>query len=85
MPSKSFICGVLELARIDVCLLTLKVHSKSSFNMGAFEFARISHTSIGYLDATQKLRWYMHSKWTRNNTLELPKTFNTQRPIVDVM
>jgi hypothetical protein len=61
MPSKSFICGVLELARIDVCLLTIRVHSKSSFNMGAFEFARISHTSIGYLNATQKLRLLVHA------------------------
>jgi len=52
---------VLELARIDVCLLTIRVHSKSSFNMGAFEFARISHTSIGYLNATQKLRLLVHA------------------------
>jgi hypothetical protein len=78
--------GVFEVARIDVCLLTVRVHSKSSFNMGVFKFARISPTSIGYLNATQKLQlWYMHSKWTKNITLELPQKFNTQRPIVDVM
>jgi hypothetical protein len=27
----------------------------------------------------------MNSKWTKNNTLEVPKNFKTQRPIVDVM
>jgi hypothetical protein len=78
--------GVFELARIDVCLLTIRMHSKSSFNMGMFEFATISCTSIGYLNATQKLHLLVHAfKVTINNTLELPKKFNTQRPIVDVM
>jgi hypothetical protein len=48
--------GVFELVRIDVCLLTIPVHSKNSkFNMGVFELARIGPTSIGYLNATQKL------------------------------
>jgi hypothetical protein len=84
-PRASFV-GVFEFARIDVCLLTIKVHSKSSFNMWVFEFARISRTFIGYLNTTQKpFFWYMNPKWTKNNTLELPKKFNTQRPIVDVM
>ncbi len=52
--------GVFELARIDVCLLTIKVHSKSSFNMRVFEFTRISHTSIGYLNTTQRLYFLVH-------------------------
>jgi hypothetical protein len=78
--------GVFELARIDVCLLTIQVHSKSSFNMGVFEFARIKCTSIGYLNATQKLHLLVHAfKVDQKNTLELPKKFNTQRLIVDVM
>jgi len=53
--------GVFEVARIDVCLLTIRVHSKSSFNMGVFKFARISPTSIGYLNATQKLHFLVHA------------------------
>ncbi len=64
-PRASFV-GVFGLTKIDVCLLTHRTHSKSSFNMGVFEFARISCTSIGYLNATQKLHL-----WTKNNTLEL--------------
>ncbi len=53
--------GVFELTRIDVCLLTIRVHSKSSFNIGVFEFARISRTFINYLDATQKLHLLVHA------------------------
>ncbi len=53
--------GVFEVVRIDVCLLTIQVHSKSSFNMGVFKFARISPMSIGYLNATQKLHLLVHA------------------------
>ncbi len=53
--------GVFELARINVCLLTIQVHSKSSFNMWVFELAKISHTSIGYLNATEKLHLFVHA------------------------
>jgi hypothetical protein len=50
--------------------------------MGVFKFAKISPTSIGYLNATQKLHAF---KVDQNITLELSKKFNTQRPIMDVM
>jgi hypothetical protein len=55
MPPRALFVGVFEVARIDVCLLTIQVHSKSSFNMGVFKFARINPTFIGYLNANQKL------------------------------
>jgi len=61
MPSESCAYGVFELARIDVNLLTIQVHSKSSFNMEVFKFARISCTSIGYLNETQKLHFLVHA------------------------
>jgi hypothetical protein len=60
-PSRVFFMGVFELARIGVCLLTIQVHSKNSFNMGVFKFARISPTSIGSLNATQKLHLLVHA------------------------
>jgi len=73
---------VFELVRIVICVLTIKVHSKSSYNMRVFKFARISRTSIGYLNTTQRLFFrFMNSKWTKNNTLKPPKKFNTQTPI----
>ncbi len=54
--------------------------------MGVFKFAKISPTSIGYLNATQKLHFLVHAfKVDQNITLELSKKFNTQRPIADVM
>jgi hypothetical protein len=59
---KLHLWGVFELARIDVCLLTIQVHSENSnFNMGVFKLARISPTSIGYLNATQKLHLLVHA------------------------
>ncbi len=78
--------GVFELARIDVCLLTIRMQSKSSFNMGMFEFAKIIiHLLVIWMQPKSFICWYMHSRWTKNNTLELPKKFNTQKPIVDVI
>jgi hypothetical protein len=42
--------------------------------MGVFEFARISHASIGCLNVTQKLHLLLHAfKVDQKNTLELPK------------
>ncbi len=46
--------------------------------MWVFEFARISCTSIGYLNTTQRFFFrFMNSKWTKNNTLKPPKIQHT--------
>jgi len=60
-PSKSFICGGVWGCKNRCMPLTTRVHSKSSFNMGVFKFARLSPRSIGYLNATQKLHFLVHA------------------------
>jgi hypothetical protein len=85
MPSRSFICGVLELARIDVCLWPFKCTPKALSIWGCSNLQElVIHLLVTWMQPKSFICWYMHSKWTTNNTLEFPKKFNTQRPIVDL-
>jgi len=85
LPRASFV-GVFELARIYVCLLTIWVHSKNSFNMGVFKFARISRTSIGYLNATQKIHLLVHEfKVDKKKHIRTCQKIEHTKAFVDVM
>jgi hypothetical protein len=85
-PSRASFVRMFEVARIDVCPLTIRVHSKSSFNMGCWNLQElVLHLLITEMQPKSCTCRYMCSKWAINNTLELPKKFNTQRLIVDVM
>jgi hypothetical protein len=83
MPSKSFICGgILNLQEYMYVYWPFKYTPKTHLIWGCLNLQElVVHLLVTWMQPKSFICWCMHSKWTKNNTLELPKKFNTQRLI----